>query len=49
MPSREESLDQDTHGWSEYYAADGYRLRCEWSREGSREEMKYFEIAPARA
>jgi hypothetical protein len=33
-------------GWSEVYAADGYRLRCDWSRMGSREEMKFSEIAP---
>jgi hypothetical protein len=33
-------------GWSETYANDGYALRCEWSTFGSREEMKYSEIAP---
>jgi hypothetical protein len=33
-------------GWSEIYANDGYALRCEWSTFGSREEMKYSEIAP---
>ena len=33
-------------GWSEAYANDGYTLRCEWSTFGSREEMKYSEIAP---
>jgi hypothetical protein len=34
-------------GWSEFYAGDGYALRCEWSTFGTREEMKYSEIAPA--
>jgi hypothetical protein len=33
-------------GWSEAYANDGYTLRCEWSTFGSREEMKYSEVAP---
>jgi hypothetical protein len=32
-------------GWYEIYAADGYCLRCEWSRTGTREELKFFEIA----
>jgi hypothetical protein len=34
-------------GWSEVYANDGYALRCEWSTFGSREEMKYSELAPS--
>ncbi len=33
-------------GWYEIYAADGYRLRCDWSRTGGREELKYSEIGP---
>jgi hypothetical protein len=33
-------------GWSEVYAGDGYVLRCDWSRMGSREEMQYSEISP---
>jgi hypothetical protein len=33
-------------GWSEVYANDGYALRCDWSTFGSREEMKYSEVAP---
>jgi hypothetical protein len=33
-------------GWSEAYASDGYTLRCDWSTFGSRDEMKYSEIAP---
>jgi hypothetical protein len=34
-------------GWSEAYAADGYILRCDWSRLGDREELAYSEIRPA--
>ena len=33
-------------GWSEAHAGDGYVLRCDWSTFGTREEMKYSEIAP---
>ncbi len=33
-------------GWYEIYAADGYRLRCDWSRMGGREELKFAEIGP---
>ncbi|HEY2529927.1 MAG TPA: hypothetical protein VGJ20_18650 [Xanthobacteraceae bacterium] len=33
-------------GWLEAYASDGYVLRCDWSTFGTREEMKYSEIAP---
>jgi hypothetical protein len=33
-------------GWSEVYAADGHAMRCEWSRFGSHEDMKFSEIAP---
>ena len=33
-------------GWSEVYAADGYTLRCDWSREGTKEEMKFSELPP---
>jgi hypothetical protein len=33
-------------GWSEAYAGDGYILRCDWSSFGSRDEMKYSELAP---
>lgn len=33
-------------GWYEVYAADGYRLRCDWSRMGSREELQFAEIGP---
>jgi hypothetical protein len=33
-------------GWSEVYAADGYTLRCEWSRIGERQELQYVEKPP---
>jgi hypothetical protein len=33
-------------GWSEVYASDGYVLRCDWSKLGTRDEMEYSEIAP---
>jgi hypothetical protein len=34
-------------GWSEVYAADGYTLRCDWSRTGTKEEMTFSELPPA--
>ena len=34
-------------GWSEVYAADGYTLRCDWSRVGSRQEMSFTEQPPS--
>ena len=33
-------------GWSEVHAADGYRLRCEWSVLGSEQYMNFVEIPP---
>jgi hypothetical protein len=33
-------------GWSDVHAADGYRLRCEWSELGSERQMSFVEIAP---
>jgi hypothetical protein len=36
-------------GWSEVYAADGYTLRCEWSRSGERQEMQFTELPPKSA
>lgn len=33
-------------GWSEVYAADGYTLRCDWSRTGDRQEMQFSEHPP---
>jgi hypothetical protein len=34
-------------GWSEIGAADGCILRCDWSRLGTVEEIKYSEIPAA--
>ena len=36
-----------TSGWSEVYAADGHRLRCEWTRAGNNTHMNFSEIPPA--
>ncbi len=36
-------------GWSEVYAADGYVLRCDWSRMGERQEMQFSEHPPRRS
>lgn len=45
--ARREQVDPaGLKGWYEVYAADGYRLRCEWSRMGSREELQFREIRP---
>jgi hypothetical protein len=46
QPVREGENAAGQQGWSEVYAKDGYVLRCEWSRVGSREEMSYTERAP---
>ena len=43
---RHETAAGGLEGWYEVYAADGYRLRCEWSRMGSRAELKYSEVGP---
>jgi hypothetical protein len=45
-PPRKVRSTGGEQGWSEVYANDGYALRCDWSQFGSREEMKYTEIAP---
>ena len=45
-PRREEKLASGDGGWYEVYAADGYRMRCEWSCIGGREEFKFSEVAP---
>jgi hypothetical protein len=47
-PRRGESAG-GTRGWFEVPAADGYALRCEWSRMGSEEHMAFSEIAPSGA
>jgi hypothetical protein len=33
-------------GWSEVYAADGYTLRCDWSRMGDLQKMQFNENPP---
>jgi hypothetical protein len=45
-PKREGRDDLGVGGWYEIAAADGYRLRCEWSQMGSRAELRYVEISP---
>jgi hypothetical protein len=40
---------EGTAGWSEVHAADGYRMRCEWSEIGSTRHMSFVEIAPGRS
>ncbi|MDB6084888.1 MAG: hypothetical protein JWN43_2769 [Gammaproteobacteria bacterium] len=44
-PPREQKIDS-VRGWSEVYAADGYTLRCDWTRLGTREEMAFSELPP---
>jgi hypothetical protein len=50
-PSGRRSAAGDTiagiSGWSEVYAADGYVLRCDWSRSGNQQEMRFTEAPPA--
>jgi hypothetical protein len=47
LPRREGGDDHaDLRGWSEVYAADGYTLRCDWSRTGDRTEMQFTEVPP---
>jgi len=45
-PRRAERSAAGHRGWYEVAAADGCRLRCEWSRAGGRHELKFFEISP---
>lgn len=45
-PRLERRIPSGDAGWYEVHAADGYRLRCEWSRIGSRAELKFSEVAP---
>ena len=46
LPKREERIVAGDAGWYEIYAADGYCLRCDWSRLGGLEELKFSELAP---
>jgi hypothetical protein len=45
-PPRSAELDPGVRGFSEVAAADGYRLRCDWTRSGSHEDMRFSEIPP---
>jgi hypothetical protein len=45
-PRRQATDSSGIRGWYEIYAADGYCLRCEWSRSGTREELQFSEIGP---
>jgi hypothetical protein len=45
-PKRAGRNSAGDEGWYEVPAADGYCLRCEWSRIGELEELKFFEVAP---
>jgi hypothetical protein len=47
--NRRETDEAGVRGWSEVYAADGYTLRCDWSRTGTRKELAYSEIPPRSA
>jgi hypothetical protein len=44
-PRRGETV-KGMEGWSEVYAIDGYVLRCDWSKQGDRTEMRYEERLP---
>lgn len=46
LPRREEHIPGGDAGWYEVYAADGYCLRCDWSRIGGLEELRFSELAP---
>jgi hypothetical protein len=44
--SEQGETEPGAKGWSEVYAADGYVLRCDWSKIGSQREMRYMEHPP---
>jgi hypothetical protein len=44
VPPRHGQSNGGLAGWSETQAADGWVLRCEWSRLSEVEEIKYSEI-----
>jgi hypothetical protein len=48
VPRRSGRSQGGLRGWSEIVAHDGHVLRCDWSRTGTLEEMKYSEVAPPR-
>jgi hypothetical protein len=45
-PMQQKKTPAGDAGWYEVHAADGYRLHCDWSRVGSREEFQFSELAP---
>jgi hypothetical protein len=45
-PSQQGEILPGAKGWSEVYAADGYTLRCDWSKIGSQREGQYVERRP---
>ena len=46
VQSKKEETIPGVTGWSEVYAADGYTLRCDWSKLGSQQEMQHIERPP---
>jgi hypothetical protein len=44
--SEQGETESGAKGWSEVYAADGYTLRCDWSKIGGQREMRYIEQPP---
>jgi hypothetical protein len=44
--ARADDAGLHTRGWWEVYAADGHKLRCEWSTDGTRTQMNFAEIPP---
>lgn len=45
-PAQSADIEPGVRGFCEVKAADGYTLRCDWSRSGMREDMRFCEIAP---
>lgn len=43
---RQGQMDAGSRGWLEIYAADGYALRAEWSRNEMRATMRVSELRP---
>jgi hypothetical protein len=46
IDAKEGDKEFHTRGWSEVFAADGYKLRCEWSKAGTKTTMSFSEIPP---
>ena len=46
LPTAQETHPSGCSGWSETYAADGYALRFDWTREGGHAEMQFSEVPP---